>query len=1455
MNSVPHLHLIEQADGSAQIFLDGQLAGSLSRQWADDLRHTDVEFVERLLTQKGFDYDFDEEGEQAARRYGRILWQAIVRSVAEAASRQSLRSVRALEVVVEGGRIHHLAWELINSGTLRRPRWLCLEGALVRINPSLAPPDPLPGATGREILLVTARPYAADDIPFDLLPHEIARSLSRSGRSELLWLQGASRHRLEQLSLPSRPWVIHIDAHAVTHARAGRAVIDHPHVLLESATGPDPCDISEILGLLKGQVPDLLIVTSCGTDIRAVAGELTVQGQAVRLGLKGVLLSKRRLTPAEVAVFSSAFYRSIAEGSPVTAAVARARAALRRQARYDAQVGRLAWASFTYYVSSEDARADLDQQDVSVTAAPEAEIARPPSWIPAVRRQPDYVIVQRTPTEAAAELDAAAQWASILVPQLWLDSASVPPDGRPAVCLTVANLTAETSPRVVLEAGQPTLPTAAGGTVLAFTQCPPSEMIDGRSSVSVEMFVSAYEWAANDACSGTPSRRWWQLPGRHGLVAPPRCLSADTAGNDDEFEKILDLLESKVVQAGHSRSRLARFLLSYSTGYWRIGEFRPRRFTKTFLTGEAFVYAAYRAGLTRRVRAGAYLLDIYHPRLIGAIQRRVLRSADRWLPPAGEPWLDWLQRLGEYPEFGQPGSLPSFSTAAERFTAPERALGGQLPGVYVRNHTFRDIVGAQGGRRRSYWWAGYDGLLTEIDRDTRDAIAASLMPEFPEPLLAGSGRDATEAKRRHIQVFLDSSYYELGGLISVLGDRPVIYDSLLSETINGWAAKRLGQVVVPPDRRVTRQAVERALRWTMWPEDRGMILTVAGTATLCWNVELALELYGEAFEAFLSVGTPMCRAFALDVLHGKAVSLREHKRDQDCKQVIGLGAKLMKGWDFGGWHASFAQFLEEIAQVNPVGLLVISGTLLPQARCWPVNERYHLVFYRVAGLMGVDRFAEAGNIARREVATGEYSHDQTRVLMVLQAQCCQWRGKNGQALNLCQQIMQTAEEGVFAHAALIQGQAQLADGLEDEALSSFQVGWHAASATAWGSQCAWGVSILLNIFERYDECLAFVNEVRRSALFPMSAQVCLSGAIAAAHLGEYEMVRELLSVGTWAQIDANFYRTARQLGFKDDLQKALDQVAPSASQWIVTGDDAARPPEVRISREEYAEYWSTRTIERCLEPVRMLPETAAALQKKGLLEQFWTEVLDELRGVHSLATSLVTDNPRLALTIYHTICDRLDKSPALHRSEVKLIYAETAFYIGSINRELGDLDSAIAWCEIAARVARSVMSDKDEAIRNGGRDKARRSLETIGNSCYDQLRFGTAVTFHAQALLMELGIDSDDAAAALPGVLDQLVADPPTSHGLLMSLFNLGNSLGASGSEFYGSARLALLLGAARMPNLERYASTKQGHFILSGLIRDLEGSDLDTREVLEQWKVAWRRVQAACEGATATPL
>jgi len=451
------LLLAEEQSNSAKIFLDGQLAGFLALQWSDYLRQVDVELVERLLSSKGFDYEFDEEAERAARRYGRMLWQAIQRSVVDIALRRSIQSAHALEVVVKGEAIHQPAWELLNSGTIRRPRWVCLEGNVARIGPSRAPKEEVPAAAGRDIVLVTARPYAAADVPFDLLPVAIARSLEGSDRASLRCLLGASRRRLEQVTLPKRPWILHIDAHAVTHATAGPSVIDHPHILLEARTGPDPCDITELLRLYGAAAPDLLLLTSCGTDVRAVAPWLTMQGQAIGAGIKGVVLSRRRLTPAEVTVFSSHFYRSLAEGSSVSSALANARLKLLRNAKRNPQVGRLAWASFTYYVSSEDALLGFCQR-IQVDRSPVSNFPHIPPWVPAVIRQPDYVIVQRTAEEAASELEAAHRWASVLIPRLQIGNDAAEDDYAPTASLRVTDLTGATSPRAMLEAGPPLLP-------------------------------------------------------------------------------------------------------------------------------------------------------------------------------------------------------------------------------------------------------------------------------------------------------------------------------------------------------------------------------------------------------------------------------------------------------------------------------------------------------------------------------------------------------------------------------------------------------------------------------------------------------------------------------------------------------------------------------------------------------------------------------------------------------------------------------------------------------------------------------------------------------------------------------------------------------------------------------------------------------------------------------------
>ena len=75
------------------------------------------------------------------------------------------------------------------------------------------------------------------------------------------------------------------------------------------------------------------------------------------------------------------------------------------------------------------------------------------------------------------------------------------------------------------------------------------------------------------------------------------------------------------------------------------------------------------------------------------------------------------------------------------------------------------------------------------------------------------------------------------------------------------------------------------------------------------------------------------------------------------------------------------------------------------------------------------------------------------------------------------------------------------------------------------------------------------------------------------------------------------------------------------------------------------------------------------MRKQGMLDQFWAEVIGELWAIERLARQLVNPNPRLAMTIYRMICTYLDESSVLRHPEVKVLYARSAFFIGSLSRD------------------------------------------------------------------------------------------------------------------------------------------------------------------------------------------
>ena len=154
-----------------------------------------------------------------------------------------------------------------------------------------------------ETLLITARPYAADDVPADVPARAIANAANHNGRMKLAWLPSTSRNLLRSVPDVGRRQLVHLDMHG-THLHDG---IDggpgKPYLLLEGNAGPDPCQITDLLQLLHGAPPHAILATSCGADVTGLPVQQTLQGQALQHGVNLVIASRRRLTPDEVNIF------------------------------------------------------------------------------------------------------------------------------------------------------------------------------------------------------------------------------------------------------------------------------------------------------------------------------------------------------------------------------------------------------------------------------------------------------------------------------------------------------------------------------------------------------------------------------------------------------------------------------------------------------------------------------------------------------------------------------------------------------------------------------------------------------------------------------------------------------------------------------------------------------------------------------------------------------------------------------------------------------------------------------------------------------------------------------------------------------------------------------------------------------------------------------------------------
>jgi tetratricopeptide (TPR) repeat protein len=321
------------------------------------------------------------EEEQAVQDFGRSLFDALLSGAARAlfdasrarAAQEGLPGVR-LRLRIQAPELAALPWEYLYDP--RQSEYLCLSRStpLVRYPEIAQPIQPLTVTPPLRILGMIANPNDLD--PLDVA-HEQERmqqalaTLQEAGLVELTWLKGQTWEDVQE-AMWDGPWhIFHFIGHGSFDPRSEEGVL-----ALADETGKTHLLPATHLGRLLANHGALrLVILNACEGGKSSSRDLfsSVAATLARRGIPAVLAMQYEITDQAAIQLTRTFYRALAHGLPVDAAVTEARTAISLSA---AQT--LEWGTPVLYLRTPDSLLfDLTAQPVprqqprSPEAAPE----------------------------------------------------------------------------------------------------------------------------------------------------------------------------------------------------------------------------------------------------------------------------------------------------------------------------------------------------------------------------------------------------------------------------------------------------------------------------------------------------------------------------------------------------------------------------------------------------------------------------------------------------------------------------------------------------------------------------------------------------------------------------------------------------------------------------------------------------------------------------------------------------------------------------------------------------------------------------------------------------------------------------------------------------------------------------------------------------------------------------
>jgi hypothetical protein len=293
---------------------------------------------------------------KAVQEFGRLLFNALMVGEVRDTYAQSQVLARGqdkglrLKMRIDPPELAGLPWEFLYDS--REAEYICLSRntPLVRYIDVPLSVSPLETKLPLRILGMVASP--ADQVPLKVAAEKkrvndaLAR-LIENGQVELVWLDGGTWQDLFN-AMDSGPWHIF---HFIGHGGYDR-VNDEGTVLFEGPDGgSDPMRATQLARLLADHENMRLVVMNSCEGARGGREDLfsSTASILVRRGIPAVLAMQYEISDAAAIAFSNFFYRALAEGTPVDAAVNGARVAMSLQLR-----DTLEWVTPVLYLRSPD---------------------------------------------------------------------------------------------------------------------------------------------------------------------------------------------------------------------------------------------------------------------------------------------------------------------------------------------------------------------------------------------------------------------------------------------------------------------------------------------------------------------------------------------------------------------------------------------------------------------------------------------------------------------------------------------------------------------------------------------------------------------------------------------------------------------------------------------------------------------------------------------------------------------------------------------------------------------------------------------------------------------------------------------------------------------------------------------------------------------------------------------